>query len=338
MAPRAFVSGCETTSLSDAEKVFFREAEPWGLILFQRNCESPEQVRRLTADYRDCVGRSDAPVLIDQEGGRVQRLKPPHWRAYPRARQFGAVYAADPERGVRAAFNCARLIAADLHELGINVDCLPVADVGQPGAHDVIGDRAYGKTPGVVSTLAKAASEGLMAGGVLPVVKHIPGHGRAMADSHFELPTVDAGRAELSETDFAPFKALNGIPFAMTAHVVYPALDPDAPATHSRKIVQEVIRVELGFDGVLLTDDLTMNALSGTLRQRASAALEAGCDIALHCNGILAQMEEVAEVAPEMTDDCARRAERALGMIEEPREYDVDEALSDLDLAIHESV
>lgn len=338
MTAKAFVSGCETTALSSEERSFFETSNPWGLILFQRNCESREQIADLVADFRRCVGRIDAPVLIDQEGGRVQRLKPPNWRTYPSGAKLGALYASSPEAGLRAARNCARLIADDLYQLGVTVDCLPVLDVPQEGAHQVIGDRAYDTSPDTVAALGNAAAEGLLAGGVLPVIKHIPGHGRATADSHFELPSVDADAAGLDMHDFAPFKALNTFPIAMTAHVVYTALDPDHPATHSRSIINDIVRQKLGFNGLLITDDLSMNALSGTLGQRTSAAFAAGCDIALHCNGVLEQMHQVAEESPEISGACAERAAAALAMLSPPREYDVDEALQDLDLALGESV
>lgn len=338
MAISAFVSGCADTSLSADEKAFFSSSNPWGLILFQRNCESPEQLKRLTGDFRNCVGRADAPVLIDQEGGRVQRLKPPRWRAYPRAAQLGALCARDREAGIRAAFNCARLMAEELNDAGINVDCAPVLDVPQPGAHDVIGDRAYSSDPAGVALLARAVADGLLAGGVLPVIKHIPGHGRAHADSHLELPVVEAALEELERTDFAPFARLNDLPLAMTAHIVYTELDADLPATQSHRVMNEIVRTKLAYDGLVLTDDLNMNALSGSLRERARAAFDAGCDVVLHCSGVLAEMEQVAQVSAEMTGNCRQRALRALAMIADPREYDVDEALSDLDLALRESV
>ena len=338
MTATAFVSGCETIALSGEERSFFESANPWGLILFQRNCESRGQISDLISDFRQCVGRTDAPVFIDQEGGRVQRLKPPHWRVYPSGAKLGALYARSHEAGLRAAHNCARLIADDLYQLGITVDCLPVLDVPQAGAHHVIGDRAYAASPDTVAALGGAAAEGLLAGGVLPVIKHIPGHGRATADSHFELPSVDADAASLNGHDFAPFRALNALPIAMTAHVVYTALDPDHPATHSAAVLKGIVREKLGFNGLLVTDDLSMNALSGSLGERTSAAFDAGCDIALHCNGMLDQMQQVAAAAPEISGECAKRTAAALAMLSPPSEYDVDEALQDLDRALRESV
>lgn len=338
MAVRAFVTGCETTSLSDAERSFITSADPWGLTLFARNCASPEQVERLTGEFRMCVGRDDAPVLIDQEGGRVQRLKPPHWRAYPSGLQVGALYGRDRERGIRCAFNCARLMAEELLRLGITVDCLPVLDVPAAGAHQVIGDRAYGTTPDDVIELGRAVIQGVMAAGVLPVMKHIPGHGRAGVDSHKELPVVTASRDELAACDFVPFHRLNDCPLAMTAHVVYSALDPDNPATLSKTIISDLIRGELGFDGVLLSDDIGMHALSGSLRQRTIASHAAGCDIVLHCSGILSEMEEVAAEVHEISGQCAERVSAAMAMMRTPDDFDVDEALSDLDLVLRESV
>lgn len=338
MASRAFVAGCAGTELSADERAFFRDAEPWGLILFLRNCAAPDQIRSLVSDFRNCVGRADAPVLIDQEGGRVQRLKPPQWRAYPEAERFGALYRTDPEAARRAVRNCTRLIAHDLIELGITVDCLPVLDIPQPGAHEVIGSRAYGSTPGQVADLARNAAEALLAGGVAPVIKHIPGHGRALADSHKALPVVDASQADLRAVDFPPFADLADMPIAMTAHVVYSAFDPDWPATQSAKIVKDVIRGELGFDGLVLTDDLGMSALSGSMAERTTRSLDAGCDIALHCSGILAEAKEVAEVTPELDGLPAERARNALDRIAEPGNFDVDEAKSDLDRIFRESV
>lgn len=338
MTANAFVSGCEGLALSPDERSFFRAADPWGLILFQRNCSSREQVLRLTSDFRECVGRTDAPVLIDQEGGRVQRLKPPHWRNYPSGAQMGAVFQREPDTGLRVAFNCARLIANDLRELGITVNCAPVLDVRQAETHKVIGDRAYSTEPDEVGRVGRAIADGLLGGGVLPVIKHIPGHGRAMADSHLQLPIVGADRADLEAIDFAPFVSLNSYPIAMTAHIVYERLDPEKPATQSTYVIQGVIREELGFDGLLLTDDLSMNALSGTLADRARSSFKAGCDIVLHCNGRLNEMEMVAQESVQIDDNCALRATRALALLDAPGDYDVDEAQRDLDLALLESV
>jgi beta-N-acetylhexosaminidase len=324
MTIRAFISGCTSTALSDEEKRFFSEACPWGLILFKRNIENPAQVTELTRSYREIVGCADAPVLIDQEGGRVQRLGPPNWPNFPAAEKLAASNesAASVELG-------ARLIANELTRLGINVDCLPVADLRFPGAHDVIGDRAYGSDPAEVATLARAAAEGLIAGGVLPVVKHIPGHGRAMADSHLELPKVSASRAELERTDFVPFRALHDMPLAMTAHVIYEAIDPALPATISPKVVAEVVRSHIGFDGLLMTDDVSMKALSGGIGENTKAAFAAGCDLALHCNGKMDEMREVAQNSPPLDGKSAERAKKALDRIAAgPKPLDVAEAWS----------
>lgn len=338
MTANAFVSGCEGLALSPDERSFFRAADPWGLILFQRNCSTRKQVLRLTSDFRDCVGRTDAPVFIDQEGGRVQRLKPPHWRSYPSGAQMGAIFQREPDTGVRVAFNCARLIANDLRELGITVNCAPVLDVRQPETHKVIGDRAYASEPDDVGRVGVAIADGLLGGGVLPVIKHIPGHGRAMSDSHLQLPIVGAERADLEAIDFVPFVALNSYPIAMTAHIVYEHLDPERPATQSTYVIQSVIREELDFDGLLLTDDLNMNALSGTLADRARSSFEAGCDVVLHCSGRLDEMEMVAQESVQIDGNCASRAARALALMDAPGDYDVDEAQRDLDLALLESV
>ncbi len=309
----AAIYGCAGLTLSRDEQAFFRDAGPWGFILFRRNIETPDQVRALVSELRTCVGRADAPVLIDQEGGRVQRLGPPHWPVYPAGAKYGAV-ARDPQHHQSLVRLGARLMAADLHDLGINVDCVPVLDVPQPGAHDVIGDRAYGLTPEVVAAMGRAACEGLMAGGVLPVIKHIPGHGRAGADSHLELPRVDTPLETLEAVDFLPFRACSDMPLAMTAHVVYDAIDPKAPATTSKKAVR-LIRESLGFDGLLMSDDLSMKALSGDFGKRVRKSLKAGCDVVLHCNGDPAEMTAIAAEVPRLKGQAARRAAAALARL-----------------------
>ncbi len=309
--PAAAIFGLSGTELDARERAFFRAASPLGFILFSRNCIDEAQVRALTSALKDCLGRDDAPILIDQEGGRVQRLKPPRWRAAPAGARFAAAAAARGEDdAVEAAWLNARLLADELAELGITVDCAPVLDVPAPGAHDVIGDRAYGTTPEQVALLGRAVCAGLLAGGVLPVVKHVPGHGRAGVDSHAGLPVVDAPRELLERTDFAPFRALNDMPWAMTAHVVYAAVDPEAPATTSARVVGEVVRGWIGFDGVLVSDDLCMNALAGTPGERAEAAFAAGVDLVLHCNSAMAEMEAVAAVCPPTGDATRRRLAR----------------------------
>jgi beta-N-acetylhexosaminidase len=321
MTASAFICGSSGPVLSTDEIAFYRDARPWGFILFKRNCETPEQIRALTAAMRDAVGR-DAPVLIDQEGGRVQRLGPPQWPAYPTGRTYGDVFARSRGEGSRAAWLGARLMAADLVALGIDVDCLPVLDVPVEGAHDVIGHRAYGVTASIVSELGRTAAEGLLSGGVLPVIKHIPGHGRAGVDSHHQLPVVDTPRAELEASDFLPFRDAALLPLAMTAHVVYTALDPANPATTSKTVIDEVIRGFIGFDGCLMSDDVSMQALSGSIGTRTAAALAAGCDLALHCNGVLAEMVEVAKNAPTLSGRAAERAARALAARRAPAAFD----------------
>lgn len=303
MASRAFITGLAGLTLADSERAFLRDAKPWGGILFKRNISSPEQVSELIQSFRDALGW-EAPVLIDQEGGRVQRLGPPHWPVYPPGARYGALYDKDKSVGLAAAKLAGHLIAADLIALGIDVDCLPIADVPVANGDPVIGDRAYGTEPGKVAAIAGAMAAGLLAGGVLPVLKHLPGHGRATADSHLKLPVVDTDRATLEATDFAAFKPLNRLPLGMTAHVVFSAIDPDAPATTSVTMVREVIRGSIGFDGLLMSDDVSMNALSGTIAERSRAALAAGCDVVLHCNGKLDEMAAVASAAPEQ---CSRK-------------------------------
>ncbi|HEX6979374.1 MAG TPA: beta-N-acetylhexosaminidase [Alphaproteobacteria bacterium] len=309
--PKAVIYGCAGPVLTDTERAFFARVNPLGFILFARNVRTPAQVRELVGALRESVGRADAPVLIDQEGGRVARLRPPYWRAAPSAATIGALADTDLERAREAAWLNARLIGAELGELGITVDCAPVADVPVAGSHDVIGDRAYGTDPARVSVLARAAALGFIDAGLTPVIKHIPGHGRARVDSHAELPVVDTPRDILARTDFVPFRALADMPWAMTAHVLYTALDPDRPATTSPTIIRDIIRGEIGFTGVLVSDDLSMQALKGTLAERAGAALDAGCDIALHCNGDMDEMVQIAGIVPPLADDAAERLARA---------------------------
>jgi len=308
---RAFITGLAGPVLTDRERAFLREAQPWGFILFLRNVAGPEPLRRLIEEARAELGRA-APVLIDQEGGRVQRLGPPHWPSYPPGAAYGALYECDRQKGLAAAWLGARLIAADLAALGIDVDCMPIADMPVAGADPVIGDRAYGAEPAKVAAIAGAIAQGLTDGGVLPVLKHIPGHGRATADSHASLPAVSADRATLEATDFAAFRLLAALPLAMTAHVVFTAIDPVAPATVSATIVREVIRDSIGFKGLLMSDDISMGALSGSLAERTRAAIAAGCDVVLHCNGELSEMLAVAAEAPVLAGEAARRAAAAL--------------------------
>jgi beta-N-acetylhexosaminidase len=314
-----------------AERDFIRAERPWGFILFKRNIEAPRQVALLVEELRNLVGVANAPVLIDQEGGRVQRLGPPHWPVYPPGALFGALYDVDPALGLAAARLGARLIAADLDELGISVDCLPLADVPVEGADAVIGDRAYGTKPEKVAAIARAVTGGLMDGGILPVLKHIPGHGRATADSHLRLPEVDTSRGELERTDFAAFRPLRDLPMAMTAHVVFSALDPVHPATTSATIIGEVIRDLIGFQGLLMSDDVSMNALSGSIAERTRAIFSAGCDVVLHCNGKLEEMRAVAAEAPELSGKALERARLALASRRTPEPFDRVAARSELD-------
>ena len=330
---RAFICGLKGFTLEAEERAFLRDAAPWGVILFRRNVDAPEQITRLTADIRDALGRH-APVLVDQEGGRVQRLGPPHWRAYPAAARF-ELAAANAGQAERLAWLGARLIAHDLRSVGVDVDCLPVLDAPAEDSHSIIGDRAYSRDPARVAAIGRAAAEGLMAGGVAPVMKHIPGHGRARADSHLELPVVKASREDLELMDFAPFKANADLPMAMSAHVVYTAIDPATPGTLSKAVIGDIVRGHIGFDGLLMTDDLSMKALSGSFRQRAENAIGAGCDIMLHCNGDLSEARPVAEGAPPLEGASLARAEKALECVRRPVEpFDVAEATREFDAAM----
>jgi beta-N-acetylhexosaminidase len=306
-APRAVILGCAGETLTADERRFFGYADPVGFILFRRNCRSPGQVCDLVSSLREAIGSGDAPILIDQEGGQVARLRPPHWRLYPSAARLGALSGPAAEAAARLG---ARLIADDLHRLGISVDCLPVLDLPVPGADPVIGERAYGSEPGRVARLGRAVCEGLLEGGVLPVIKHIPGHGRARVDSHDACPVVETGRNELRRTDFAPFRALSGTPWAMTAHIVYMTIDSTAPATLSQRVISDVIRGEIGFDGVLVSDDLSMRALGGRIGERVRRALTAGCDLVLHCNGDAREMEEVVTAAGPISAETSARLAR----------------------------
>jgi beta-N-acetylhexosaminidase len=322
MLARAFIAGLSGLTININERAFIREAQPWGLIIFKRNVSTLEQVIELVQSFREIVGWP-APVLVDQEGGRVQRLGPPHWPEYPPGERYGAIYDREVAAGLAVARLAGRLIAADLNALGVDVDCLPLGDVPVEGADAVIGDRAYGTEPVKVAALAGAIAEGLMAGGVLPVLKHLPGHGRATADSHHKLPVVDTDRTTLEATDFAAFRPLNELPLGMTAHVVFSAIDPDAPATTSVTMVREVIRGVIGFQGLLMSDDISMNALPGTIAERSRAAFAAGCDVVLHCNGDLREMSAVAGESPKLTGEAAERAEAALAQRKAPDDFDV---------------
>jgi beta-N-acetylhexosaminidase len=331
MNTRAFITGVSGPQLSAEEREFIRSERPWGFILFKRNIETPTQVILLTRELREAVGEPEAPVLIDQEGGRVQRFGPPHWPAYPPGAVFGALYDIDPTLGLTAARLSARLMAADLIETGVTVDCLPLADVPVAGADAVIGNRAYGTEPGKVAAIARAVTEGLEQGGILPVLKHIPGHGRATADTHFRLPVVDTPKAELERTDFAAFQPLADLPMAMTAHVVFSALDPAHPATTSATIIEQVIRGVIGFQGLLMSDDVSMNALAGSIAERTRAIFAAGCDMVLHCNGKLDEMREVAAETPDLSGKALQRASLALASRRAPQAFDRLAARAELD-------
>lgn len=319
---KAVIFGCAGTHLTDLERSFFKRHNPYAFILFARNCEDPEQVKQLVKDLRASVNNRPAPVLIDQEGGRVARFQPPHWREYPAARTLADAAGDDIALASELTYYNTRLIAQELLESDVNVDCLPLADVPVAGSHDIIGDRAYGNTPERVATLARAAAKGLLDGGVLPVLKHIPGHGRATVDSHEALPVVNASLDELRATDFVPFKALADLPLGMTAHVLYEAIDKENVATMSPTVI-DLIRREIGFDGLLMTDDISMKALSGDIGELSKQAIAAGCDLVLHCNGDMSEMERVAEAVDTMSPETVRRAMAAEAQLKTPKPFDV---------------
>lgn len=335
MTRRAFISGVAGLTLSPDEQAFIRDARPWGFILFKRNVQTPDQVSALVQELRDAADFPDAPILIDQEGGRVQRLGPPHWPVYPPGEIFSRLYDIDSALGLETARLSARLIADDLLQLGITVDCLPLADVPVPGADAVIGNRAYGTDPAKVAAIARAVTDGLEQGGVLPVLKHIPGHGRATADSHFLLPTVDTPEAELEAIDFAAFRPLADLPMAMTAHVVFSVIDAAHPATTSATMIERVIRGSIGFQGLLMSDDVSMNALAGTIADRTRAIVAAGCDVVLHCNGKLDEMRAVAAETPMLSGEALARADRALAARKPPLAFDRPAARAELDALIN---
>lgn len=327
---KALITGLAGTVLTDDECRFLSAVKPCGIILFARNCQSHEQIRSLISAAKEAVGETDLLVLIDQEGGRVQRIRPPLGRALPPAAAYANLYQSDPEGACRAATSVARLMAEDLSALGINCDCAPVLDVPVPGSHDIIGDRAYGATPAQVAALGRAVADGFLAQGMLPVIKHIPGHGRATKDSHLDLPVVTASRAELAETDFEPFRLLSDLPAGMTAHVVFTDIDPDYPASISQKVTQEVIRDQIGFDGFLMSDDLSMKALSGSMRERAGAVIAAGSDVVLHCNGDFAEMQDAAAGAPLLEGKALERFTAAVAVTERRDSFEAAAAEAEL--------
>lgn len=313
----AAIFGLEGLELTGDERAFFRDCDPAGFILFKRNCDNPEQLQRLTDSLRDISGRADVPILIDQEGGRVARMKPPQWPAFPPAERFATLYAAAPSSAIEAARSNARALGLMLRSVGVNVNALPLLDVRQPGASDIIGDRALGDQPMQVSALGRAVLDGLASAGVVGIVKHMPGHGRALVDSHHELPIVTASDEEL-QSDIEPFERLNWAPMGMMAHVVYTAWDAERPASQSEIVIERIVRQRIGFDGFLMSDDSNMNALSGTQPERAAACVAAGCDVALPCNGVLADNVATAEALPALSAQGLERLERAMASVSAP--------------------
>ena len=317
--PKAVFFGCSGPVLTEPERAFFATADPFGFILFKRNCVDPAQVVRLCGDLRDSIGRPEAPVLIDEEGGRVQRLGPPAWPDFPAAERYGQLARTDPEGAVRLAGRAAGAQAHQLSAMGIDADAAPVLDLAFEGASKVVGERSYGGDPARVAAFGRAVMDGLLAGGVMPVIKHLPGHGRARVDSHVGLPAIETGLERLRETDFAPFRALSDCPWGMAGHLLLPAIDAHRPASCSSAVIERILRGEIGFDGLLLTDDLSMGALEGSLGERAAACLEAGCDIAVHCNGVMAEMGQVAAVTGPLSDRAQARIERSRAVLDEAR-------------------
>lgn len=335
---RSLILGCAGLQLSDAEADFYAEQQPYGFILFARNIDTPDQVRNLTQQLRSSVGRPDTPILIDQEGGRVQRLRSPHWFEAKPFGFFGSLYNSDPDVAREALTLTTRLIAADLVSLGVTVDCTPCLDLSLPETAAAIGDRAFASEPAVVAKLGALVAEEMIRAGILPVIKHMPGHGRGTVDSHHELPLVTASRKVLGETDFAPFRALAHLPWGMTSHIVFDQIDPVFPATQSAKVIEDTIRGDIGFDGLLLTDDLNMNALSGTLADRAARALDAGVDIVLHCSGKMPEMQKIAPVCPLLSDNALSRiAATELVFERAPETLDPSADLAHLDALLAEN-
>ncbi len=323
----AVIFGCASTVLSPDEKIFFKDANPLGFILFGRNVENPEQLSKLVSDLRECTGNPQAPILIDQEGGQVQRIKQPLWRHVPAPGIFASLHDYDAEAGLEAVRLNARLIASDLYDLGINVNCLPCLDLPQPDSHDFLLRRVSGRTPEQAITLGQATGEALLAGGVMPVIKHIPGHGRSKVDSHHDLPRISTSLAELQDYDFKPFIQLRSMGWGMTCHLVYEAIDDANPASTSKVVTQEIIRDYIGFDGFLVSDDIGMNALSGTVAERASACLAAGSDAVLQCNGIMEDMVSVAKTSPILRPNSRKRYDASLAKFQTPEAFDKAEAL-----------
>ena len=316
---QAAIYGIEGTELTRDERAFFADADPAGFILFKRNCECRDQLVRLTSELREISGRPEVPILIDQEGGRVARMRPPEWPAFPAGEAFDRLYQLAPSSAIEAARSNARALGLMLNEVGVNVDCLPMLDVRQPGATDIVGDRALGSDPMQVSALGRAILDGLHSAGVLGVIKHIPGHGRALVDSHTELPVVDAAEDKLT-IDLEPFERLRGAAMGMTAHVIYTAWDPERPGSQSPIVIRDIIRERIGFDGFLMSDDIGMEAHSGDHGQRAAACVAAGCDVALHCDGKLENMVRVADAVPALSPEGEARLARAMALTFTPEE------------------
>jgi len=330
MSLSSLILGLSGLALTTDERALFAELQPWGYILFKRNCETKEQILRLTDELRAISGRDNVPILIDQEGGRVARLRPPVWRLPPPAWNFADIYARDVETAEEAASLNSRMIAAELREIGVNVSCSPCVLLLHEEGNGIIGDRTLGRETNQIVQLARAVAQVLMDGGVLPVIKHIPGHGRAKSDSHLELPVLDTPHEELSRSDFVPFRSLNDMPMAMTAHVVFSAIDDERCATWSSRLIHNVIRGEIGFDGLLMSDDVGMNALTGGYNERTYRSLVAGCDVALHCSGDLAEMQDVAKGSRALEGDAARRAGAALDRIAPPSDFDPEQGAARL--------
>ncbi len=322
MTFKAFITSCAGPVLTEDERSFFADQRPSGFILFARNCENPQQLKKLIDSVREAVQDETMLVLVDQEGGRVARLKPPHWTDFPAGRVLGNIYRKDGEAGLAKVREISRWLASEIYSVGINVNCVPVLDVPVSGAHDVIGTRAYGETVEDVITVAKAVIEGHRDAGVLPVIKHIPGHGRAGVDSHLELPVIQDPVDELRRKDFLPFKAFKDMPLGMTGHLLLPELDGKDPVSTSKHIIDTIIRKEIGFDGLLMSDDLDMEALDGTIGERAKNCLEAGCDLPLYCKGEFHKMTAVAEVSPELSGESLRRLNEAKALLNPPKAPD----------------
>ena len=328
---QAAIYGLEGLALSAGERSFFGDSEPAGFILFKRNCENNEQLLRLTNALRELSGRDDVPILIDQEGGRVARMRPPEWPAFPAAEKFANLYRVAPSSAIEAVRANARALGLMLRSVGVNVDALPLLDVRQEGASDIIGDRALGSEPMQVAALGRAVLEGMASAGVIGIIKHMPGHGRALVDSHKELPVVTAS-AEQLETDLEPFERLSAAPMGMTAHVVYTAWDKERPASLSPIVIRDIIRERIGFDGWLMSDDIGMEALKGDFSSRSAAVVAAGCDVALHCSGKMAEMIEVASAVPALSAEGQERLTRAMaGTRVEPDHLDFAEEIAKRD-------